>query len=390
MSFSKSLNRINIPEKTKRYVLDVVNPLLQDLVHVLIRDQPDNPVQYLFDYLRVHPDVHVIRESDDFMHNSLDGNSCGEPLDVPEETQYVQSAISSSRVSDPEDAQFVPKEYKHGLRGRAAVSAEAYGDWNKKAEFVPPVFPKSDEERARIRSLVSSSFLFTHVEAADLTTIVDAFELVHEPSGTTVIQEGDVGDFLCVVESGTLVCLKGSNEVRTCTAGDVVGELALLYNAPRAATVQAVTDCKLWRLDSRTFSSIVREGAARKRERYEEFLKQVDLLRSLGQYERSQVADALIAQEIRPNETIVQQGHEGDTFFILESGSANAFKNDTLVHTYTQPGDYFGELALLRDEPRAATIVASPETGCRVLTLNRAAFTRLLGDLEELSLKNYN
>ena len=66
--------------------------------------------------------------------------------------------------------------------------------------------------------------------------------------------------------------------------GEVFGELALLYNAPRAATITANEDCELWALDRRTFGHIVRDSAQHKREKYEEFLKRVEILKSMDSY----------------------------------------------------------------------------------------------------------
>jgi cAMP-dependent protein kinase regulator len=60
-----------------------------------------------------------------------------------------------------------------------------------------------------------------------------------------------------------------------------------LYNAPRAATITAKTDCHVWRLDRDTFNHIVKDAAARKREKFETFLSSVKILETMDPYERS-------------------------------------------------------------------------------------------------------
>ena len=54
--------------------------------------------------------------------------------------------------------------------------------------------------------------------------------------------------------------------------GDAFGELALLYNAPRAASITADSNCSLWCLDRDTFNHIVKDASSKKREKYEQFL----------------------------------------------------------------------------------------------------------------------
>jgi len=171
--------------------------------------------------------------------------------------------------------------------------------------------------------------------------------------------------------------------VKKVEAGDAFGELALLYNCPRAASVEAAEKSVLWKLDRNTFNHIVKDAAQKKRERYESFLKTVPLLQSMSDYERSQVADGLKSEKFDSGAVIMKEKDPGDKFYILEEGTAEAVKEGKAeaVMSYNA-GDYFGELALLRNQPRAATVTCT--SACKVLTLDRRAFKRLLGPLDAL------
>ena len=75
--------------------------------------------------------------------------------------------------------------------------------------------------------------------------------------------------------------------MKTYEAGEAFGELALLYNCPWAATIKALTNATLYTIDWGTFNAIVKEQAQKKREKFEEALKQVKILKSMSSYERS-------------------------------------------------------------------------------------------------------
>merc|ERR1719427_1342269 len=105
-------------------------------------------------------------------------------------------------------------------------------------------------------------------------------------------------------------------------------------------------------------------------------------MKMLDNYELSQIADALRTEEYAAGAVIMTQGDVGDKFYIVEEGEARATKSGDEVMLY-KTGDYFGELAVIRNQPRAATVRAF--TPVKVLTLDRASFKRLLpvGDLME-------
>lgn len=313
----------------------------------------------------------------------------------PVVTLEATESAAEQDDSDEEGFEEFANTSDFSKRGRHAVSAEAYGDWNKIVEWVPEEYAKTEEQKDRLRGLLSRSFLFASLEESDKCILVGAIEEVSVAEGTQVITQGDSGDFLFIVEKGVLHCIKKSSQgedeppqlVKVCEPGDVFGELSLLYNAPRAASVVAITDSLLWKLGRATFTRIVRDGASKKREKYGKFLLSVPLLSGMSAYEISQIADALIPQSFGPDEIIVKEGDPGDTFYILEEGTAEAFKGSSGGLHYETPGEYFGELALIKPEPRAATVKSGSPGGCRVLSLERTVFNRLLGDLEELLLK---
>lgn len=95
--------------------------------------------------------------------------------------------------------------------------------------------------------------------------------------------------------------------MKTYEPGDAFGELALLYNAPRAATIKAKVDCLLWVLDRNTFNHIVKDASMRKREKYEDFLKSVKLLQNMDHYERSKLADAIHEETYQQGDMVIKE-----------------------------------------------------------------------------------
>ncbi len=136
--------------------------------------------------------------------------------------------------------------------------------FNQKKAYEPKVIHKSSEIEERISKRLSQSFMFKYLEADEKKSVIDAMEEKHFPANSHVIRQGEDGDVLYVVDSGELDCYKlfdGSEEpkhLKCYQPGESFGELALLYNAPRAATIIAKTDSVLFQLDRDTFNNIVK------------------------------------------------------------------------------------------------------------------------------------
>ncbi|KAK3825934.1 MAG: cyclic nucleotide-binding-like protein [Benniella sp.] len=303
-------------------------------------------------------------------------------------------SMGSESDSDSEDDQeepspllAMPPSYMRGRR--TSVSAESMVPSHQ--NYVKMVIPKTPEQRRRIEASISNNFLFKNLDEDQHEDVVNAMTEKRFKCNENVIEQGAVGDFFYVVETGTLDVFvakggKPAEKVFEYGSGGSFGELALMYNGPRAATVIATSDVVLWALDRITFRRILMENTSRKRRMYEEFLETVPLLMSLEPYERHKIADALESVYFNDGETVIKQGDQGDNFFIVESGEATVTKcNDEGVEFAMpglKPGQYFGELALLNDMPRAATVRAKGRLKCA--TLGKRAFVRLLGPVVEI------
>lgn len=299
-----------------------------------------------------------------------------------------------SFVRTPPNPDSYPAQYNFGRR--TSVSAESLkpvADVND--NWTPPSYPKTAQQLGRLQQAIEGNFLFSHLDDEQTDQILGALQEKPIPAkDIKVVTQGDAGDYFYIVEKGSFdVYVNDSGalqpgpdgigkRVGSVQAGGSFGELALMYNAPRAATVvSAEQTCTLWALDRVTFRRILMESTFARRRLYEKFLEEVPLLSSLTPYERSKIADALETQKHPAGTTIIKQGDIGQSFYLVESGEADAFKegeSESVKHY--EKGDFFGELALLNDAPRAASVVSASEI--KVATLGKNAFARLLGPVE--------
>ncbi|KAI0240224.1 hypothetical protein L0F63_000223, partial [Massospora cicadina] len=312
-------------------------------------------------------------------------DSASDPASDPDDSFLLTS-------SEDEGAPFEPPAYNRGRR--TSISAESMAP-AKDGEFVKVFIPKSPEQRMRIETCLSNNFLFKNLDEEQYRDVIDAMSEKRVAPGEDVIVQGGVGDYFYAVEAGTFavyVAKDGGPEtkVHEVGPGGSFGELALMYNAPRAATVRCGGAGVLWALDRVTFRRILMERTARKRRMYEGFLEEVPILTNLEPYERHKIADALEPVTFNAGDVVVQQGDTGQSFYIIESGEATVTKVDEngVEHPMglLKKGDYFGELALLTDKARKATVSAVGRLKCA--TLGKKAFVRLLGPVVEIIKRN--
>jgi CRP-like cAMP-binding protein len=242
--------------------------------------------------------------------------------------------------------------------------------------------------REDIEALAALPF-FRDAGRAELVSIARHLEPRAATAGTILVRQGAAGDRLFLIRSGTVRVVKltsdgGETDLAQLGPGDYFGETALLARVARTASVVAVTDVRLLTLDAGHFrrwlgervdlATAVRRSLA---ERHQ--LQSLPVLRGTGPAELDRLAARLLITRYSPGDEIVRQGEAGDRFFLIADGRVEVVREEEGRVTRLAElafGDYFGEMALLHDEPRVATVRAL--TPVETYTLSGADFDALL------------
>ncbi|VDK22197.1 unnamed protein product [Taenia asiatica] len=334
--------------------------ILQDFTVAVLRNRPSNIINFAAEYFEMKK------------------NQQKENEDVESDEEVMAPPIRARR--------------------RQGVAAESY-DPEKEDKFEKVVHEKTEEQRQRLTNATKGILLFRCLDEDQMRDVIDAMFERKVEVGEKVITLGEDGDNFYVIEKGVydiIVKVDGvEKKVGQYDNNGSFGELALMYNTPRAATIQATTPGILWAMTREVFRSIVLKSAFKKRQMYEELLNQVPILQSLSAYERMSIADALHTQIYEEGTKIISQGQEGDEMYFVEDGEVRitmkkSGSDEETELTRIKKGGYFGELALLTKHPRAASVYAVTRTKLAVLDVG--SFERLLGpclDILQRNIDNY-
>ncbi|XP_046434606.1 cAMP-dependent protein kinase type II regulatory subunit isoform X1 [Neodiprion fabricii] len=366
MSCQRNPGKITVPD-------DLRDILLEFTISYLL-EQPGDIVDYAVDFftrLRETRQTQIIA-----------------PSQQQSNAQTCSSTPDESVDDEPPVARFATR--------RKSVFAETYNpEEDEDEEGIKMVHPKSDQQRLRLGESVKTILLFRALDKEQMADVLDAmFEKTVE-AGDYIIRQGDDGDNFYVIEKGKFeVYVKDPSGadvlIHTYDNSGAFGELALLYNMPRAATIKAITPGTLWAMDRQTFRRILLKSAYKKRKMYEDLINKVPMLKSLENYERMNLADALAPKHFVDGELIIKQGDIADGMYFVEDGVVKITilgDNGREVEINRVPaGGYLGELALVTHKPRAASAYAVGNV--KLAFLDVEAFERLLGPCMELMKRN--
>jgi len=241
--------------------------------------------------------------------------------------------------------------------------------------------------KASLRNLL----LFNRLDRVTANRIVSEMYEIPVAAGEILIQQGEVSSAatkLFVVKSGKFEVLEKRKDVmfkvNTKTSGDVFGEISLMYDCPRSATVAATTEAVVWVLERDMFRHYVQSSVEDDKAQIMIFINSVPLLSTLSATDKALLVDTFQEEVYQAGTKIILEGDVGDRFYIIKDGEAQVIQGGKEVNRLFK-SDFFGEQALLQDEPRKATVKAV--TQLVTLTLDRQTFIAVLGPLQDIMAK---
>lgn len=212
--------------------------------------------------------------------------------------------------------------------------------------------------------------LFSALTEPALTKLINKTVLLELREDEILFEQGDAGDALYVVVEGAVAAIADGTRFAVLEENDFFGEIALLTDQPRNATIKALVDTKLLVIHRAVINSLIQQEPSTLRvvlqflrnRLIQRLVKTNRLFKALPREDRQRLASRFSFIEIPKGATIIEQGRDSDAMYILLSGSADVLHKSNTTNTKLatlHSGDVFGEVSVLTSRSAGASVVAN-------------------------------
>lgn len=267
------------------------------------------------------------------------------------------------------------------LRKRSKDNGSGQKKLRKGDEHLPPhEKPKEKDEaiKAMMLESIKRDRFCCYLEEKSIAGMIQSMKYYAFNPGDVIVRQGDPGRFFFIVHEGTCIVRVKGVETAKIAAKGTFGAIALLYNCPRTATVEAETAVGVWGADGDNFRNILQDSSRKHYEDNLRFLDYISWFAALTAQQKERICKlALSAQAYDGGTTVIKQGDPPSAIYIVKKGEVNIQIDDTTV-AKMRTGDTFGERAVLYGTAASATV--KTEGPCEFVRMGVTQMKEALGD----------
>eukprot|EP00347_Sterkiella_histriomuscorum_P012552 403368129 len=290
---------------------------------------------------------------------------------------------------------------------RRSVFSKPYDSVNEMDDFIPPVHPKTTEQTQRLMQILKTSFLTKNLSQFELKIIADAMYLRSFQRNDMIIRYGDQGSEYYILDTGVIEVVvyqegvdpkdphlhkkvKFSKFLKPFVG---FGEIALIYNDKRTASVRSADSCDVWVLEAKVFKHIIIKSTITRRNIELKFVEQLEIFQKIDRFNKTNLIDALESKKYNYSELVVSQGDDPEFFYIIEEGEVEMVqktfgKDQKKTIGILTNGNHYGHLEIMNQENHSYSLKVK-SNNCKVLQLNRDYFIGILDHIGRYLTKDY-
>ena len=240
--------------------------------------------------------------------------------------------------------------------------------------------------------------LFSHLGREEFQEVIDRLTIADFEDQTLICQEGQLADSMYIIVDGNIRVQIGDKngqpiDLAELKPGDFFGEIALFTHSPRTANCVSKGKTQLLQIRRQDFQILIQKYPRVKNVLNEFYKTRVldtllvksDIFGSISPEIRKQIASRFVPQEFIDSEYIVKEGEFGDCMYLIRDGTVEVLtiQNGKQVHlAHLRSGDFFGEVTLLKQVKRTATVQA--RGACDLMRLDRENFQWIISKYPEM------
>lgn len=270
-------------------------------------------------------------------------------------------------------------------RSPRKLSIQSEVEVNEQEDSIPEIVsaivsnkaPK-DQSKAFIAESLKKHYLFSGLSKEDMEMMFAKLKHYAVPAGEVVFEQGAAGKKFYIIESGKLEVYRNNVKKTVLKEGETTGEMAILTDQARRATIKTSEDSTLWGIGREQFRAAIKVINRKNFTINKEFISNLQLFTRLPDSQLTELTNACVQHDYPDNHRIICEGDEGMLLFIIKEGSAVAKIKGVEKFRISQ-GEMFGEAVVL-GENHIRTISVYTIGPVKVLSISRDSIISIIGE----------